>query len=81
MKRYIITNGDGYLHSNNCFYNCVMGGFGINLVVYKNLKSAQKRATKLNVMVLEVEQGQTLKEGRIVGIIPDWAIGVINNKN
>jgi hypothetical protein len=69
MKRYVITNGaGGYLHSNKCFYTAVFSGIGINLVVYKNLKSAQKRATQIGAYVLEVENGQRLSEGKLVGI-------------
>ena len=71
MVRYVITNGaGGYLHSNNCFYTAIFSGVGFNLVTYKNLKSAQKRATKIGAYVLEVKNGQRLSEGKLVGIKP-----------
>ena len=70
MKRYFISNDDynfSYLHTNGCFYNCVVNVGGCKIVMYKNLKSAQKKANSLNcAFVVEVKEGQTLSEGRIV---------------
>lgn len=72
-KRYVITNGaNGYLHSNKCFYSAIIGGVGCSLVVYKNLKSAQKRATSIGAYVLEVETGQRLTDAKYVGIKPKF---------
>lgn len=70
MKIYLISNDDynfTYLHSNGCFYNCVVNVGGCKLVTYKNLKSAQKKANSLNcAFVIEVEAGQMLSEAKIV---------------
>ena len=70
MKMYLISNDDynySFLHSNGCFYNCVVNMRGCNLVTYKNLKSAQKKANSLNcAFVVEVQAGQTLREGVII---------------
>lgn len=68
MKRFIIINKNGeMLHSNNCFYNFIMGGFGVNLVVYKRMKSAEKMAQKVNGIVVCIDNNTISKE-------------VINNK-
>lgn len=71
MVRYVIVNKKrnfSYLHSNNCFYIGIIMGVGCNLVIYKNLKSAIKRAIKVRGYVLEVENGQELSEGKIIEI-------------
>ena len=63
MKGYIIINKEGLiLHSNNYFYSCVMGGFGVNLVMYKSQKSAEKRAQKVGGIVAEFNEGETTKD-------------------
>lgn len=55
MKRYIIIDKEGRkLHSNNYFYDCIMGGFGVNLVIYKSNKSAEKRATQVGGYVVTI---------------------------
>jgi hypothetical protein len=67
--RYVITNDDynfSYLHTNGYFYNCIIRGVKCELVVYKNLKSAQKKALKKRGYVLCVENGQRLSEGKII---------------
>lgn len=70
MKRYLISNDNynfAYLHSNGHFYNCIIDMKGCKLVSYKNLKSARKKANSLLcAYVVEVEVGQTLREGKIV---------------
>jgi hypothetical protein len=63
MKGYIIINNKGLLlHSNNYFYDCIMGGFGCNLVKYKNQKSAEKRAQKVGGIVAEFSNGESVRE-------------------
>lgn len=66
MVRYVIGKQNAYLHSNNAFYNAIFSGIGVNLVVYKSLKSAQKRADKVSGYVIAVENGQRLSEGNVV---------------
>lgn len=63
MVRFLIINKNGeLLHSNNCFYNVIMGGFGISLVVYKQANSAIKRANKVGGIVVQINQGESVKE-------------------
>ena len=70
MKMYLISNDDynySFLHSNGCFYNCVVNVGSCKLVTYKNLKSARKKANSLLcAFVVEVQAGQTLREGVII---------------
>jgi hypothetical protein len=70
MKRYFISNDDynySFLHTNGHFYNCIIDMKGCKIVSYKNLKSARKKANSLLcAYVVEVEIGQTLREGKIV---------------
>ena len=70
MKRYFISNDNynfAYLHTNGHFYNCIIDMKGCKIVSYKNLKSARKKANSLLcAYVVEVEVGQTLREGKIV---------------
>ena len=63
MKRYIIIDKYGRkLHSNDCFYDCIMGGFGISFLVYKLKKSAQKKASKVNGIVVEICQNDNVRD-------------------
>jgi hypothetical protein len=39
-----------------------MGGFGISLVVYKQANSAIKRANKVGGIVVQINQGESVKE-------------------
>lgn len=39
-----------------------MGGFGCNLVKYKNQKSAEKRAQKVGGIVAEFNNGESVRE-------------------
>ena len=73
-KFYILTNGNGaYLHTNNVFYTAVVNMGTTHLVAYKSLKLAQKRALKVGgCYVLEVEEGQPISSGRMVGIKPSY---------
>jgi hypothetical protein len=70
-KFYIITNGaGGYLHTNNVFYTAVVNVGTIRLVSYKTLKLAQKRALKVGAYVLEVNEGEPISNGKMVGVKP-----------
>ena len=64
MKRYIIIDKYGRkLHSNDCFYDCIMGGFGISFLIYKLKKSAQKKASKVFGYVVTItENDKTIND-------------------
>ena len=69
MKRYLISNDDynyAFLHTNGSFYNCVIADIGCKLVMYKNLKSAKKKANDVRGYVIEVEMGKLLSEGVVI---------------
>ena len=62
MKGYFIINKEGaILHSNNYFYNAIMGGFGGTMVKYKNQKSAEKKAQKVGGIVVEFNEGESAR--------------------
>jgi hypothetical protein len=63
MKGYFIINKNGaILHSNNYFYDCIIGGFGCNMVMYKSQKCAENRAQKVSGIVVEFYKGETIRD-------------------